>query len=161
MNYFIYIPPEFRQRNILASCVFASVTNCLRTVGLYDKAEKFWNTYKGDPDGESPEGISYKLTKFGIKHAVVRDEQSLLNSLKFGRGCAVSWGGWHCVNLIGKYKNYYCILDNQGDGTRRYHTQIRSEFLQDWKSSGGWGVIILSGKPPKPIYRDGLGEYEK
>src|SRR5688572_26010958 len=81
-DYLIHIPYEHRQRNTRASCVYASVANCMKIVGLKREAAQFWNMYKGDLNGENDRGISNKLERFGISHALVRDEESLINSLK-------------------------------------------------------------------------------
>jgi len=148
-NYFIYIPQKYRQRNFRASCVFASVSNCMRIVGLWKEADRFWSMYRGDPNGENSWGISQKLTRFGVKHMVVHDEQSLINSLKVGRGAAVTFGGAHCVTLIGKINNIAYLWDNSGP--RNYTAVPWAKFMGSFRSSGQWAVIILDGNPPQSV----------
>lgn len=156
-NYFCYLPKQYRQGNFRASCVYASVTNCLRIVGLWDKADKFWAAYRGDPNGENEWGISEKLDRFGVKHMVTHDEQSLINALKAGRGCAVTWGGAHCVTLVGRINGYAYILDNQGN---QYRIRTWQKFMQGYKSSGGWAVIILDGQAPNAVEQKNLDGFD-
>ena len=157
-NYFIHIPSQYRQHNSRNSCVHASVTNCLRIVGLGDTADKFWATYKGDWNGENSQGISFKLDKFNIKHVIVHDEQSLINAVKCGRGAAVTWAGRHCVTLIGIRNGNAYLLENEG--SMKYHIQSWAKFLSSWKRSGHWAVIVLSGQPAKMIKQKNLGGFD-
>lgn len=159
MNYLVYIPPDYRQHNIRASCVHASVTNCMRIVGLWEKADKYWNRYKGDPNGESAGSIRQKLNGFGIKHLIVRDEESLIQSLKAGRAASVTWGGPHCVNLVGLVNGNAYIVDNERPS--RYIIQPWRVFMSNFYSSGGWSVIILDGTPPKSIDKRDLRGFDR
>ena len=153
-GYFIYIPYPYRQKNIRGSCVYASVANCMKTANLWQEADIFWKKYKGDLNGENLRGISDKLTRLGIKHVVIHDEQSLINALEAGRGAAVTWGRKHMVNLVGKSNNNAYIIDNER--TNKPIVQSWQKFMSGFRRGGGWGIIILSGKPHKSITRDNL-----
>lgn len=155
-GYLVYVPYEYRQENFRASCVYASVSNCMKSVHLWDKAEEFWNLYKGDPNGENPYGLKQKLDRFGVKYKQITNgnEQFLIDALKSGRLVAVSWGGRHMVNLAGKIDGNAYIIDNQSTG--KYKIQPWSKFLNSWRRCGGWAVAITEGKVAKPYTRDSL-----
>ena len=157
-NYLIYIPKDYRQHNLRASCVIASVVNGMRFVHLFDEADKFWATYKGDWNGESAGSIGNKLDRFHIKYKILKSEAEMLESLSAGRGAAVTWHGKHCVNLVGRINNNAYIIDNESP--KKYSIQPWQQFLTSWRRSGGWGVIILSGKPSKPIDRKTIEGFE-
>lgn len=158
-NYFIYFPKTYRQHNQGPSCVFASVSNSLRNVGLFDAADEFWDMYKmSQMGGESPQGVVAKLNRMHIKVCITGQEQDLINALKVGRAPALSWGGAHCVNLIGKIDNTAYILDNNRPG--HYVPEPWQSFIRDWHRCGGWAVVILSGRVHKPIQQDSLGKYQ-
>jgi len=155
-NYLIYIPQDYRQENMRASCVFASVTNCMRNANLWDEAEAFWQKYRGCPWGENPGGLRNKLDKFGVGYKQITngDEKFLLSALSCGRCVAVSWGGKHMVNLAGKIDGNAYIVDNERTG--HYIVQPWSKFLSGWRRCGGWAVVITSGMVTRPIDRKNL-----
>ncbi len=156
-DYLVYIPKECRQKNFRASCVFASITNCLRFVRLNDIADRFWEQYRGDRNGENPGGLADKLNQWEINYKAVtrRSEDFLMEGLETGRGVAISWGYKHMVNLVGKINNNAYILDNKNPS--RYVIQSWSKFMRMYN---GWAVIILDGSPPNAIIKPTIRGFE-
>lgn len=157
-NYLIYIPRDYRIQNIRASCVHASVCNCMKTANLWDKAEEHWQKYKGDFNGEGSGSISEKLTKGGVRHKIVHSEEMLIESLRAGRGAAVTCFGAHVVNLAGKINDEAYLVDNN-DPTY-YKILPWDSFMRNFKRSGNWAVIILDGKVHRPVIKSNLNNFK-
>lgn len=156
-GYLIYLPPDNRQHNIRGSCVFASITNCLRASGQWDKAEKFWSKYRGPGNTGN---TKHRLEEAGIKYKMIYhcDEEAIIETLSSGRMLAIAWGGHHFVNIVGKIDGKAYIVDNESP--KRYKIQDWSTFLSYHKRAGGWGVVILDGRVPKSREQIDLKGYE-
>lgn len=154
----IYIPPDTRQHNQGGSCGFASITNCLRSQGLWDKADQWWENYRGPINTYNAKA---RLDKSGLKYKMIYncDEKAIIDALESGRMVAVTWGGNHMVNIVGKIGNKAYLVDN--NRPREYVIQSWDKFLRMHRAGGGWGVIILSGHPAKPVEQKNLKGYEK
>lgn len=153
----VYLPPECRQHNMRGSCVFASITTCMRCAGCWKEADKFWSRYRGPGN---PQNTKRRLDECGAKYKMIYhcDEASMMAALNSGRPIAVAWGGAHFVNLVGRINGNAYIVDN--NSPNNYKVRPWPSFLQSHRSSGGWGVIILNGKAAKPIEKKSLGEFE-
>lgn len=152
----IYLPPECRQHNVGPSCVFASITTCLRCAGCWKEADIFFSRYRGPGN---PQNTRRRLEQCGAKFKMLYncDEEGILEALNMGRPVALTWGGRHCVTLVGRINNYAYIVDN--NSPKIYKTRPWSQFLREHANCGGWGVYILNGKVPPPVTKGSLGEW--
>src|SRR4051812_36047936 len=107
----IYIQPDYRQHNRASSCVFASGTTACRMAHLWKEADKLWENNHGRADASR---LSNALDRVNVKHKVYRHEsdQDLIKALERGHCLCVTWGGSHCVNLVGNIKGRAYIVDN-------------------------------------------------
>lgn len=158
-GYLIYLPIKYRQHNMGPSCVYASVSNCIRGVHMWKEADKFWNTYKMT-GSEDLRGISNKLDHFNIKYKKITNgnELILIDALKHGRMVAITWNGAHVVNLVGKIDGKAYIVDNQSPD--HYKTPEWNDFLSNYRHSGGWGIVVLDGWVSKSITQDGIQGFD-
>jgi hypothetical protein len=148
----IEVPSRFRQRNWTGrrgegSCVHASMVHLLHWQGRHELAASWRARYA---DGETAFGLAEKLESARIEYAETRDgDASFLEwALRTLRGVnVVVRNGTHMVTLAGLDQSNAVILDSNSPD--RLETMPRSEFLDDWKRSGGWAVTPL-GVPPSP-----------
>jgi hypothetical protein len=147
----IELAPKYRQKNVGGmDCVHCSIVNCLRIVGLWDKADEYWKRYSGDPNGAGPGEAAANLRSVGVKYQITHDcdEAALEQAVADGRGAAVTWGGPHVINLVGIVNGNAVLMGNMN--TRENHEEPWGTFLQKHRQGGGWAVIICSGKPCEP-----------
>lgn len=156
-GYLVYVPPDTRQHNWRGSCVFASITTAMRGAGLWDEAEQFWSKYRGPGN---PSNTKARLDKSGIHYKMIynSDQQAMKEALSQGRMVACGWTPRHFATLVGIIDGDAYVVDNNRPG--KYIVQSWSRFLQCHRQAGGWGVIILDGKPGKPITQNDLKGYE-
>lgn len=144
------IAPPFRQRNRASSCVHASTVMHLRYLGLYEQANYWWKNFRG---GESPRPHKEKMDLLGFRYVMTSDgdPQILEWAIANRRGAGVTWGGPHCVCLVGRVNGNAVILDN--NRINEYIQQPWNEFLNEWRNCGGWAFVILDGVVPPPTPR--------
>lgn len=152
----IYLPPELRQHNVGPSCVFASITTCLRHAGWWKEADIFFSRYRGPGN---PWNTQRRLDQCGASYKMLFncDEQGILEALNKGRPVALTWGGAHFVTLVGKVNGYAYIVDN--NSPKIYKVRPWAQFLQEHRRCGGWGVYITNGKVPKAVDVKSLREW--
>lgn len=154
----IYLPPELRQHNIRGSCVFASITTCLRHAGCFKEADIFFSRYRGMGN---PQNTKRRLDECGATYKMIfnASSQEIESILQKGRPIAVAWGGGHFVTLVGKVNGNAYIVDN--NHPTRYTVLPWNQFISMHRRQGNWGVYILNGKVPKPIERGSLSEWNE
>lgn len=142
------IAPEFRMYNQGGSCVHVTTVMLLRWLGLYDIGEKWRRSYRG---GESPGPHRKKLEAMGLKYAMTTDTD--LSLIEYGiqsrRGAGVTWGGAHCVALVGKIDEQAVLLDN--NSPKNFKFRPWNTFIREFDRCGGWAFVILSGRVPPPV----------
>lgn len=152
------LAPELRQKNWSTprggSCVHATLISLLRIAAqagnpeLSEIADEWKETYGG---GESLEPLIQKMEEVGLKYIACDDADVELLEWAIGtrRGAGVTWGGAHCVALVGLTSSEAIILDNNQTG--QYKRQSREAFLREWSSCGGWGfALVYDGLSPAP-----------
>lgn len=146
------LAPSLRQRNLDSSCVHATTVDLLRWLGMYDEADQWYANYRG---GESPGPHRAKLDASGLKYVMTTDgDESVLEyAVSSRRGAGVTWGGAHCVALIGRERDQAVLMGNGPRAMTEYHRLPWSQFLSDWRNCGGWAFVILSGEVPPPTPR--------
>lgn len=146
------LPSRMRERNWLGSsgqgsCVHAAMVHLFRWQGRHAQAQ-WWRQRFGD--GETPDGLTAKLTAAGIPFAETRagDAAFLDWALRTRRGAAVVvQNGAHMVTLAGLDRREARILDS--NHPQQIQGLSREQFLDEWRRSGGWAVTPL-GTPPPP-----------
>ena len=146
------LPDSWRQPNWLGprnqgSCVHASMVHLFHWQGRHDLAQ-WWRAAQAD--GETPRGLSSKLTAARIPFAETRtgDVQFLEWAIRTRRGAAVVVAdGQHMVTLVGLDPQSAWLLDSNAPQQIQRHP--RAQFLAEWRQSGGWSVTFL-GVPPAP-----------
>lgn len=148
------IPQRWRRRNWIGdrgqgSCVHASLVHLLHWQGRHGLAD-WWQKHYAD--GETATGLATKLDAAGIPFGETRsgDEAFLEWAIRTRRGAAVVvQNGAHMVNLVGLDRRSALILDS--NAPEQIQEITRSEFLREWKSSGGWAVTPVGvPTPPSP-----------
>lgn len=145
---------ELRRRNWSAangqgSCVHAALQNLFVWQGRADLAN-WWGAHHAG--GETPDSLSPALEVARIRFAETRsaDENFLEWACRTRRGAAVVvQDGRHMVNLVGLNNESAVILDSNSPDRPR--TMARSDFVRDWKQSGGWAITPLVGSPSPPL----------
>lgn len=153
----IYLPPECRQHNVGPSCVFASITTCLRCAGCWKEADIFFSRYRGPGN---PNNTRYRLDQCGAKYKMLFNASSdeIISVLMTGRPIAIAWGGNHFVTLVGKINGNAYIVNNQCP--TRYTIVEWNRFMNMHRHQGNWGVYILNGKVPKSVDKGSLKDWE-
>jgi hypothetical protein len=147
----IDIPAQWRRRNWIGdrgqgSCVHASLVHLLHWQGRHQLADWWQRRYA---NGETADGLAAKLESAGVKFAETRDgdETFLEWAIRTRRGAAVVvQRGAHMVNLVGLDDRVARVLDSNSPD--RVRELPRTEFLREWKTSGGWAVTPVGAPPP-------------
>ncbi len=144
------LAPELRELNTDGSCVHCSTSNLFWWLGEYAKAAEYIHRYHG---GENPRHHPDKLQAIGAKFAMTSDgDTSLLEwAIANRRGAGVTWSDSHVINLVGRENGQAVLMGNHPNGIRRFFRQPWADFIQEWKSRGGWAFVILDGDVPPPV----------
>lgn len=148
----VNLPRSLRQQNWLGSlnegsCVHASMIMLFRWQGENEMAD-FWRRNHGN--GEYATRLASKLDKAGVRFAYTTDGDVdfLDQACQTRRGCGVVvMGGRHMVCLVHLDEHRAGLLDN--NDINRIIWVPRSQFIKEWKYSGGWAVTpVYSPAPP-------------
>lgn len=148
------VAPTYRYRNPDGSCVHCSTVHQLHWLGLHDKGQQWKSRYRR---GESPGPHRSKMQREGLNYLMTSDGD--IRVIEYGlasrRFVGVTWGGAHCVNLVGRINHngqqYAVILDN--NQIHKFKYQPWDSFIAEWKRCGGWAFVITSGEVPPPSPR--------
>lgn len=150
------VAPQYRYRNPDGSCVHCSTVHLLHWLGLHQQGETWKQKYHL---GEYADRHKGKMIAESLQYALTQDgdERLLEYALASRRYAGVTWNGAHMVNLAGRIEQngqrYAVILDN--NLIERFKYEPWDQFIANWKQSGGWAVVILSGEVPPPTPRVG------
>lgn len=154
------LAPTFRYRNPDGSCVHCTTVMLLHWQGLHNEATTWKGKYRR---GEYASRHQGRMDAEGLRYAMTTDadERLLEWGINSRRYCGVVWNGPHFVNLVGKVNRngrpHAVILDN--NAIHKFIYQPWPEFIANWRRSGGWAVVILSGAPPPPTPRHYPAKY--
>lgn len=159
----------------IGCCVVASSVAAANYLGLSEVGSEIKRQSYTDRGGHFPEKIDRQWAKvkakfpdFGYTQWWDGDEDKLLKWSESGRPVAVTFAYGlrygngrqkisHMVTLLHldppsadlQKPSWAMIVDNNFEKERS--AMPRAEFLRRWKAnSGGWGLVITSGKPKRP-----------
>lgn len=150
------LAPQWRYRNPDGSCVHCSTVHLLYWLRLHAEGAEWKSKYRR---GEYASRHKSKMDAEGLLYAMTDDgdERLLEYALQTRRYAGVTWNGAHMVNLVGRENRngqmVAVILDN--NLIQRFKYEPWDSFVANWKRSGGWAVVILSGEVPPPTPRVG------
>jgi hypothetical protein len=146
------LAPQYRQRNSSGSCGHASSVSALRWLQQFEKADKWWATYR---NGENFGRHLSRLRAQGIKYVATDDgdERILEYAAWSRRGAVVYHPPIHITNYMGRVGDTVYILDN--NHVNRWDTYDYADWVRRWKRNGGCAFVILDGEvpPPAPLGR--------
>jgi hypothetical protein len=142
----VNLPSAARCRNYAGgSCVIASTVSLLRWQGRDELADLFRRTYSG---GQSSASLHDKFDRHDVRYAFTTsgDVRFLEWAIRTRRGAGITFYPMHFVNLVDLTPTRATLLDN--NRVERYITLPRREFIERWRSYGGWATTVVYAPAP-------------
>ncbi|MCA9248958.1 MAG: hypothetical protein KDA42_17650 [Planctomycetales bacterium] len=131
----------------------ASTVHLLRWQGQNELADWWRRAFAG---GEYPSRLNERLENAGLRYAFTTDgDATFLDwALRTSRGAGVTFWPQHAVNLVHLDENYAGLLDN--NRIEQIIWVERDEFIERWRSYGGWAwTLVYTPTPPTPYLLGG------
>jgi hypothetical protein len=120
----------------------------LRWLQLFDKGDKWWNTYRG---GETFRRHVSRLRQAGVKFIYTDDGDTRLidYAIKSRRGAIVYDVPSHIRNMQGGNESTVYILDN--NRISEMQPRERRRWERRWQQVSGIAIVVVSSSPPPPV----------
>ena len=142
------LAPEWRIRNRGGSCGHCSTAMHLRWLQQFDKADRWWSTYRG---GEHFQRHLARLRRAGVKFIYTDsgDTRIIDYAIRSRRGAIIYDVPFHIRNLQGERNGSVLVLDN--NLISRLQPIERRRWERRWQQVSGIAIVIISGSPPPPV----------